>query len=311
MNSINGATEIPPPHRSHTPSGGSSARSLRPPEPMDMVGRVAVVTGANTGLGFATAQRLIARGATVVLSCRTQAKCQAAAARLGGAPSATCGPPLELQDLASVRRFATFFRARDEPVHILINNAGGMVSTHSAVSLAAADGTVADVEETFAANCVGPAALTLEMLPVLERSAQPGRTSRVVTVASKLEHNADLAAYLNDVSGRSNAGLAAKGQDGAAAGEYNTWTAYANSKQGNLHTTAALAAEGLVPHVTHSAVTPGMVNTELGRAFAWFSVTAPIRWLLLPSAHGGADATIYAATSVDIEGKTGLYFGKV
>jgi hypothetical protein len=54
-----------------------------------------------------------------------------------------------------------------------------------------------------------------------------------------------------------------------------------------------------------------MVNTELGRAFAWFSVTAPIRWLLLPSAHDGADATIYAATSVDIEGKTGLYFGKV
>lgn len=277
-----------------------------------MVGRTVVITGANTGLGYATAQRLIARGARVIVSCRSGAKCTATAKSLGGPPVAVCGPPLELQDLVSVRTFARYIEGLREPVHALVNNAGGMMPSRVGVPMIGEDGSTTEVEATFAANCVGPAALTLELLPVLARSGEHGRAARVVTVASKLEKGAQLDAFLSDVSGRSNAGLSKPGEAGAAA-SFDTWVAYANSKQGNIHATVALAdafRASNVP-VTAVVVTPGMVNTDLGRQFSWFGLTAPLRWLLLPSSHAGAEATIYAVTSRHIEGESGVYYGKV
>jgi NAD(P)-dependent dehydrogenase (short-subunit alcohol dehydrogenase family) len=268
---------------------------------------------------------------------RTEAKCADAAKAIGGGPAVVCGPPLELSSLRSVREFVAFVKGLEEPVHVLVNNAGALVPQHSDVAVEAADGTATRVETTFAANCVGPAALTAGLLPVLARSGTPERCARVVYVSSRLERNAQLDSFLRDVSGCSGAGLGARGRAetvdvgggggggssgegnttsaSAASGSYNEWTAYANSKQGNLHCAFAQARQANVKghRVVVNAVTPGMVNTELGRHLGavTFALTAPLRWMLLPTPHAGADAIVYAVTAQEIEGQSGRYYGKV
>ena len=91
-------------------------------------GRLAVVTGANTGLGFETAQVLAARGASVVLAVRDAEKGKAAAARIAGtAPGANVTvQPLDLTSLDSIRAAAAELRARHPRIDLLINNAGVM-----------------------------------------------------------------------------------------------------------------------------------------------------------------------------------------
>src|ERR1700757_2786547 len=91
-------------------------------------GRVAVVTGANTGLGFETARVLAARGASVVLAVRDAEKGKAAAARIAGSPPGANVPvqPLDLASLDSIRAAAGELRARHPRIDLLVNNAGVM-----------------------------------------------------------------------------------------------------------------------------------------------------------------------------------------
>src|SRR5437899_8554165 len=135
-------------------------------------GRLAVVTGANTGLGFETARVLAARGASVVLAVRDTDKGKAAAARIAGtAPGATVTvQPLDLASLDSIRAAAGELRARHPRIDLLINNAGVMLTPRQATG----DG----FELQFGTNHLGHFALTglllEQMLPVPD--------SRVVTV---------------------------------------------------------------------------------------------------------------------------------
>src|SRR5690242_10496400 len=137
-------------------------------------GRLAVVTGANTGLGFETARVLAARGASVVLAVRDTEKGKRAAARIAGtAPGAdVMVQPLDLACLESIRAAAAELRARHPVIDLLINNAGVMFPPRQATG----DG----FELQFGTNHLGHFALTglllEQMLPV------PG--SRVVTVSS-------------------------------------------------------------------------------------------------------------------------------
>src|SRR5258706_9215043 len=97
-------------------------------------GRLAVVTGANTGLGFETARVLAARGASVVLAVRDTEKGKRAAARIAGtAPGAdVMVSPLDLASLDSIRAAAAELRARHPRIHLLVNNAGGMFTPSQA-----------------------------------------------------------------------------------------------------------------------------------------------------------------------------------
>ena len=127
-------------------------------------GRLAVVTGANTGLGFETARVLAARGASVVLAVRDADKGKAAAARIAGAaPGATVTvQPLDLASLESVRAAAGELRARHPAIDLLVNNAGVMFPPRQATR----DG----FELQLGTNHLGPFALTglllEQMLPV-------------------------------------------------------------------------------------------------------------------------------------------------
>jgi NAD(P)-dependent dehydrogenase (short-subunit alcohol dehydrogenase family) len=137
-------------------------------------GRIAVVTGANTGVGFQIARVLAARGATVVLACRDIAKAETAADRiLDGAPQArVTATHLDLASLGSVRAAATALRDAYLRIDLLINNAGVMMTPYGRT----ADG----FEHQLGVNHLGPFALTGLLLDRM--LATEG--SRVVTVSS-------------------------------------------------------------------------------------------------------------------------------
>src|SRR6266481_8021433 len=203
-------------------------------------GRLAVVTGANTGLGFETARVLAARGASVVLAVRDTEKGKAAAARIAGtAPGATVMvQPLDLASLESVRAAAGELRARHPRIDLLINNAGVMFTPKQTTH----DG----FELQFGTNHLGHFALTglllEQMLPV------PG--SRVVTVSS-LAHRLRARIHFDDLQGERS---------------YNRVGAYGQSKLANLLFTYELQRRLSGAGTTIAvAAHPGLVATELTR----------------------------------------------
>jgi NAD(P)-dependent dehydrogenase (short-subunit alcohol dehydrogenase family) len=143
----------------------------------DQTGRTAVVTGANSGLGFSTARELARAGATVVMACRNVQKGEAAASEIKTAvPGARLSvAELDLGSLESVRRFAADLL--DDAVDLLINNAGIMMTPQGRTS----DG----FELQFGTNHLGHFALTGLLLARLAQGTDP----RVVTLSS-LEHKA-------------------------------------------------------------------------------------------------------------------------
>jgi NAD(P)-dependent dehydrogenase (short-subunit alcohol dehydrogenase family) len=131
----------------------------------DQTGRIAVVTGANTGIGLETARMLAQKGARVVLACRSPEKGEAAALRIAAdlsIGSATFAP-LDLSDLDSVAAFAGSFAAANPRLDLLVNNAGVMVPPLGR--------TKQGFELQFGTNHLGHFALTARLLPLLERSA--------------------------------------------------------------------------------------------------------------------------------------------
>ncbi|HEY0805067.1 MAG TPA: oxidoreductase [Pseudonocardiaceae bacterium] len=152
----------------------------------DQTGRTAVVTGANSGLGYVTARELARHGARVVLAVRNQAKGEAALATLlADVPTATVElRHLDLTDLDSVRAFA---EGIDMPVDVLVNNAGVMMPPRSL--------TKQGFESQFGGNHLGHFALTGLLLDRL----RAGRDARVVTVSSYLHKRGSI--HFDDLTG--------------------------------------------------------------------------------------------------------------
>src|SRR5215472_8902574 len=149
------------------------------PQSGELSGRTFLITGANTGIGRATAADLANRGGRVYLACRSQQKGRAAAAAIVAATGneAVTFLPLDLADLASVRTCAEQFLARGEPLHVLINNGG----------VAGQRGITRDgFELAFGVNHLGHFALTTALL---DRLADSG-PARVVTVSSEAHYQA-------------------------------------------------------------------------------------------------------------------------
>src|SRR5262245_14271652 len=246
-------------------------------------GRLAVVTGANTGLGFETARVLAARGASVVLAVRDADKGKAAAARIATtAPGATVTvQPLDLASLESIRAAAAELRARHPAIDLLINNAGVMFTPQQTTR----DG----FELQFGTNHLGHFALTglllEQMLPV------PG--SRVVTLSS-LAHRLRARINFDDLQSERS---------------YRRAAAYSQSKLANLMFTYELhrRLSGAATTTTTVAVAahPGLAATELTRHSS--AIAAFANALISQTAAMGAPPTLRAATDPGVAG--GQYYG--
>lgn len=250
----------------------------------DLTGRVAVVTGANTGLGLETARELAAKNATVVLAVRDLIKGESARADIAaGVPDADVSvQALDLASLDSIRSASAELHERFDAIDLLVNNAGVMFTPKSTT----ADG----FELQLGVNHLGHFALTGLLLDVM----LPVEGSRIVTVSSgahKFKSTFDLA----DLAGTDN---------------YDRTAAYARSKVANLLFTyelqRRLAAAG-APTIALAAH-PGGSNTELGRnAPTSMKVVGIVLRPFMQSAAMGALPTLRAATDPAATG--GQYYG--
>ncbi len=207
--------------------------------------RVAMITGGNSGIGFATANKLAVKGFIVILASRNQPASMQAIARIHAVnPNAIVESiPLDLSSFASVRQSATAFQARCTPLHILINNAGGAVPGKQ-VSF-----TVDGFEMTLGTNHLGHFLFTNLLLEDLKRSAP----ARVITVSSELHNPAYAKGPVPDFN-YSNL----KGEK-----YYNPQVFYRNSKLANMWFAYELQRRLTGTGVTSNAVCPGFVPAAI------------------------------------------------
>jgi NAD(P)-dependent dehydrogenase (short-subunit alcohol dehydrogenase family) len=250
----------------------------------DQTGRVAVITGANTGIGLTTAQALAGSGARVVLAVRNADKGRAAADQIrAAAPGAEVDVQiLDLGSLDSIRSASETLRDRHERIDLLINNAGVMYTPLSRT----ADG----FEMQFGTNHLGHFALTGLLIDRL--LAAEG--SRVVTVSS-MGHRIRAAIHFDDLQSERS---------------YDRTAAYAQSKLANLLFTYELQRRLAAAGATTIAVAahPGVAATELG-GNAQLPVRIGMRLLtpFMQRPDAGALPTLRAATDPGVRG--GQYYG--
>ena len=261
----------------------------------DLTGKVAIVTGATSGLGCETAKVLAQQGAHVVLAVRNTEKGERVAAQIHAeiSQASLAVMSLDLASLAAIRQFAAAFasRASGASTHnrldMLINNAGVMATPYRKT----ADG----FELQFGTNHLGHFALTGLLLPLILGTPD----ARVVTVTSSAHLYGRIA--FDDLSGERS---------------YGKWRAYGQSKLANLLFAYELQRRLAAIHSTAISVAahPGYASTNLQYAglemedsrLGRFLARAGYR-LVAQSAAMGALPSVYAATSPDVEG--GDYIG--
>lgn len=246
----------------------------------DLNGRTILVTGANTGIGRTTAHELARRGAHVILACRSEEKTRPVLddIRKTTGNDAVEFQALDLADLASVRKAANAFLARDLPLHVLLNNAG----------LAGQRGLTKDgFELTFGVNHLGHFLLTTMLLDRIRKSAP----ARIVNVSSRGHYDA-------------------KGIDFAALRQPTSTVTglseYAVSKLANVLFTQELARRLDGKGVTTYALHPGVIASDVWRSVPW-----PFRGLIklfMKSTEEGAQTSLYCATAPQLADQSGRYY---
>jgi NAD(P)-dependent dehydrogenase (short-subunit alcohol dehydrogenase family) len=244
-------------------------------------GKRVVVTGANSGLGLATARELARAGAKVVAAVRNVSKGDEAVAEIVAAlPDASIEvSKLDLGDLASVRQFGDRLGAEQDRLDVLVNNAGVMAPPRRT--------TVEGFESQFGTNHLGHFALTGLLLGQLLNAPAP----RVVTVSSPAHRMGTI--KFDDLQGERS---------------YNNWLAYGQSKLANLmfafelNRRAVQAGAGLKSYAAH----PGYAATNLqfagpARFYERAAMVLGNR-VFAQSAEMGALPTLYAATVPDVPG---------
>ncbi|MCI4376895.1 hypothetical protein PGIGA_G00193600 [Pangasianodon gigas] len=258
-----------------------------------MRGKTVIVTGANSGIGKATAAELLRREARVIMACRSRERGESAAREIRQQAGAGTGTDtgrgellvrlLDLACVSSVRSFCEQINKEEPRLDVLINNAGVYQCPYSRTE----DG----FEMQFGVNHLGHFLLTHLLLDLLKRSAP----SRIVVVSSKLYKRGEI--NFDDLNSE-------RGYDGASA--------YSRSKLANLLFTLELSRRLEDTGVTVNALTPGIVRTNLGRHVHVPLLAKPLvslaSWALLRSPEEGARTAVYLACSPDVEGVQGKCF---
>jgi NAD(P)-dependent dehydrogenase (short-subunit alcohol dehydrogenase family) len=253
-----------------------------------LAGKLAIVTGSNSGLGYETALALAGAGAETIVAARSRDKGEAAAARIRTAhPAATvCFEPLDLGSLESVAAFAERVASRRQRLDILVNNAGVM-------ALPARELTEEGFERQFGVNFLGHFALTARLLPLL-RSTEGARAVQLSSLAHARRGGLDFGNLQGERS-------------------YDPWQAYSCSKLAMLMFALELdrrsraAGWGVASMAAHPGwAASDLIDNGMGRSLRTrlISLLFP---LLAQSTAAGALPTLYAATAPAAE--SGGYYG--
>ena len=251
-----------------------------------MQGKICMVTGANTGIGKATALALAQMGATVVMVCRDQARGEEARSEITTKSGNNAVDLLQadLSSQQSIRQLVENFQHHYTHLHVLINNAGAAFTGRRRE-------TGAGLEMTLAVNYLAPFLLTNLLLDVLKASVP----ARIVNVSS----NSHEAGYIqmDDLQGEK---------------RYKSMRVYGQAKLAVVLFTYEVARNLQGTGVTANCLHPGFVATNFAQ-----SDGAPVVRLLVKliasfgtSSEKGAKTSIYLASSPEVEGVTGKYFVK-
>jgi NAD(P)-dependent dehydrogenase (short-subunit alcohol dehydrogenase family) len=255
-----------------------------------LAGKVAVVTGGNSGIGKETAAALAQQGATVVIAARNQTKASAAVDEIRartGAGERVETMPLDLASLSSVREFAKAFPEQHDRLDILVNNAGLLLRKRVE--------TVDGHETQFQVNHLGHFLLTNSFRDLLVASAP----ARVVNVSSVAHASARRGLDFDDLDWRRR--------------RYRGFAVYCSTKLANIYFTRELARRWNGDTVSVNAVHPGFVGSNFGRDGDMGRLGHVVMLLARPfalSPEQGAQTSIYVASSPDVAGITGQYFVK-
>lgn len=254
----------------------------------NQTGRVALITGANTGLGYETALELALHGAKTILACRNTEKGEAAAKKINdevakaktGGKGAAEFQLLDLSDLDQVKEYSTKFVGENTRLDLLILNAGVMMTPYTR--------TKQDHELQIGTNYFGHAALTKYLLPLLTKT----EGSRIVVLSSSLHKQAKAESF-DDLDWKKR--------------KYDSIQAYATSKLADLVFAKELSrrlVDAGIKSPLVAAAHPGYAATELQRTVFLFRI---LNYVLAQSSAQGALPTLRAASDPSV--KPGSYWG--
>jgi NAD(P)-dependent dehydrogenase (short-subunit alcohol dehydrogenase family) len=256
----------------------------------DQTGKIVLITGANSGIGFEAARALAQHGATVVLGCRNRGKADEAVTKIAATnPSGTTEIlEMDLADLESVEKAANLFLADHEKLDLLINNAGLMATPPGR--------TAQGFEMQFGVNHLGHFAFTGHLLPLILTSGP----ARIVSISSQGHRPGRI--DFDDLNWETRT--------------YSPWRAYFQTKLANLLFIRELQRRLVAAEAEAIAVAahPGSSNTNLGHENpgGFFNTlmhaSRPfLEKLMTQSAEMGALPTLRVATQPDVQG--GDYYG--
>lgn len=249
-----------------------------------MKDKVCIITGANFGLGKATAIELAKLGATLVMVCRDKDRGNTALKEVRNT-SGSKSIELLIADMSSqqsIHDLAGQFKSKYDRLDVLVNNAGAIIGN----KILSADG----IEMTFALNHLGYFLLTHLLIDYLKASAP----SRIVNVASGAHYGGEM--NFDDLQFEK---------------KYDGWKAYGLSKLANVLFTYELVRRLEGTGVTANCLHPGVVNTGFGNSgTAFFSFMFKLIKPFLISETKGAETQIYLSTSPELETVSGKYFSK-
>ena len=248
----------------------------------ELLGKVAIVTGANSGMGMATAQAFLNEGATVIMLCRSEKRgTEAYNILTKDGNNRTHLILCDLGDYDSIRAFVQQVRERFKHIDILVNNAGF-------ISLDRQE-TKEGIERQFGINHVGHFLLTTELLDMM------GNGSRIVNVASGAHKTGKIHfEHINLNKG------------------FNVFKAYSQSKLANVLFTRELARRvcdrGIIVNCCH----PGAVATNIGidRNTGFGKTVTGLLKPFFQTPEEGAKTAIFLAMDDSVKGVTGEYFYK-
>ncbi|GJQ85023.1 hypothetical protein Trydic_g3684 [Trypoxylus dichotomus] len=257
-----------------------------------LVGKTAIVTGANTGLGYFTAQDLAKRGAKVILACRNKAKAEAACQKIIKETNnkSVCYKLVDMTSLDSIRNFAKEINLIEDRLDILVNNAG--------LGFLDQDYTEDGIQYLLHVNHISPFLLTHLLMGKLRHSA-PSRIVNVASIAaSRSKLTADNLDKINDVPKVSVSRVLRDSR------------VYGTTKLCNILFTMELAAKLHGTGVTVNCLHPGVIHTEFFRGLNGLlkMATSFVGKILLMTPEEGAQTQIYLAVSKDVEGISGGFF---